>query len=209
MKLFSCIPSHNQLVLIEMSTIKPTIEAKIARIIYQNLTPIVVKASTNPLLCKLNLHNNSFLKKVNYKAKMIYGMEYQPDILVKASYDMGSEDNIENALLSIHELIRGDYHAGHKEYIFKRIEFLISEAITNLYERNHQEWLNKIGKAIQEARSSKKITKKQAKKPTKSTVKKNLKKDIKPSIKSKSVKKKVIVRKRNKLGQFICNRRKR
>ena len=133
---------------------------------------------------------------------MIYGMSYQPDILVKSSYERGGEDNIENALLTIQELVRGDHHADHKEYIFKRIEFLVNEAMSALYDRNHQDWLGKIGTAIQQAKQLKK-----SKKPVKVDVKKNVKAattNLKPLKKKKAVK-----RLRNKKGQFIANRRKR
>jgi len=191
-----------------MNTTTPTIEAKIARVIYHNLTPIVLKASTHPLFCRLNLHNNSLLKKVNHKAKMVYGMEYQPDILVKASYDRGGEDNIENALLSIQELVRGDHHAGHKEYIFKRIEFLVNEAMSALYDRNHADWLQRIQTAILNAKALKESATKKVKQVKKAPVKTTKKKIVKISVK-KPIKKKVKLapRRRNKKGQFIKARR--
>lgn len=169
-------------------------EAKLAKAIYLNLTPLVVNASTHPIFSKLNLHNSKLLKKINHKAKMVYGMSYQPDTLVKASYNRGGDDNIENALLAIHELIQGDHHADHKEYIFKRLEFLTDEAINALYERNHQEWLTKIGTAIQNAKALKK---------KKKTVPVKLKKK-KPLSKKKITS---CVRPRNKKGQFIRRRR--
>jgi len=179
-----------------MNTTSPSIEAKVAKIIYNNLTPFVVKASIHPILGKFNLHNNRLLKKINIKAKMLYYMSYEPDTLVKSSYERGGEDNIENALLTIQELVRGDYHADHKEYIFKRIEFLVNEAMSALYDRNHQDWLTKIGTAIRTAKNLK------AKKITKSDTKKSVKTVIKPL-------KKTIKRRRNKKGQFIANRRSR
>lgn len=188
-----------------MSTTQPTIEAKIARAIYHNLTPLVVKASTHPILCKLNLHNNDYLKKINRKTKMVYTMGYQPDVIVKASYDRGGEDNIENALLSIAELVRGDHHEDHKEYIFKRINYLATEALTALHDRNHQDWLVKIGRAIQDAKTLVKEAKVK-KKPVKQVVKSA--KSVK-SKKTKTVKKLALARRRNKKGQFIASRRKR
>jgi hypothetical protein len=122
-------------------------------------------------------------------------MGYQPDILVKASYERGGEDSIENALLTIQELVRGNHHADHKEYIFKRIEYLATEAISALYDRNHQEWLSKINTAIQNAKTTK-VTKK-------------LVKVVKSKTPVKATKKKSVTRKRNKQGQFVSNRRKR
>jgi hypothetical protein len=185
-----------------MTTTTPTIEAKIAKIIYHNLTPLVLKTSTNPILCRLNLHNNSFLKKINHKAKMVYGMSYQPDILVKASYDRGGEDNVENALLTIQGLVRGDHHANHKEYIFKRIEFLVNEAMSALYDRNHEEWMQRIQTAILSAKTTKKpVVKKATPKVKKTTTPKTKKKVIKS--------KKPVKRIRNKKGQFISTKRRR
>lgn len=190
-----------------MNTTTPTIEAKIAKVIYNNLAPIVLRASTHPLFCRLNLHNNSFLKRVNHKAKMVYGMGYQPDTLVKASYYKGGEDDIENALLSIQELVRGDHHADHKEYIFKRIEFLTNEAISALYDRNHKEWMQKIQTAILNAKALKvsiieKV--KQVKKVPAKTKKKITKVQTKKPLKKKN---KLTPRRRNKKGQFIKARR--
>lgn len=185
------------------TTNKHTLEAKIARTIYHNLTPVVLRASTHPLLCKLNLHNNSFLKKVNHKAKMIYGMSYQPDILVKASYERGGEDDTENALLAIQELVRGNHHADHKEYIFKRIEFLTNEAISSLYDRNHQDWLIKINRAIHEAKS----LVKSVKKTKKATVTKTIKKSVITLKKKIPTRPKAVKRKRDKMGRFIKAKR--
>ena len=183
----------------------PSLEAKVAKVIYNNLAPIVAGASVHPIFCRLNLHNSRFLKRINHKARMVYGMAYQPDIFVKASYERGGEDSIENALLTIQELVRGEHHADHKEYLFKRVEYLATEAISALYDRNHQEWLLKINTAIQSAKTSK-VTKKAVK------VTKKVSKVVK-SIKAKSpvrtTKKKPVSRKRNKQGQFVSNRRKR
>jgi len=190
------------------TTTTPTIEAKVARVIYHNLTPLVVNASTHPIFSKLNLHNNSLLKKINHKAKMIYGMSYQPDILVKASYNKGGEDNVENALLTIQELVRGSHHAWHKEYIFKRIEFLTNEAISALYDRNHEDWLYKIQTAIHNAKSLKETVVrnvKQSKKVPAKVVKKPVVKTKKKVTKSK----KAVKRLRNKKGQFISAKRRR
>jgi len=184
-----------------MSTItQPTFEAKIAKAIYNNLTPFVVRASIHPVLSKLNLHNNRLLKKINTKAKMVYYMSYEPDAIVKASYDKGGEDNIENALLTIQELVHGDHHADHKEYIFKRLDFLTSEAIEALYSRNHQDWLYRIGNAIQNAKE-KQTKKRSVVKPGKKTL-------IKPVKKKTSKKTKTATpRRRHKKGQFISSRR--
>lgn len=178
-----------------MSTTPTPFEAKLAKVIYNNLTPLVVGASTHPIFSRLNLHNNTFLKKVNHKAKMVYGMSFQPDILVKASYDRGGEDNIENALIAINELVSSDHHAGHKEYIFKRIEFLSTEALHALYNRNHQDWLTKISTAIQNAKTNTKVKKETKKKET--TKRKTVNKTKKTAIK----------RLRNKKGQFISRKR--
>lgn len=176
-----------------------SLEAKLAKVIYNNLTPLVVTASTHPILSRLNLHNNKFLKKLNHKARMVYGMGYQPDILVKASYDRGGDDNIENALIAIRELTTEANHAGHKEYIFKRLEFLANEAISALYDRNHEDWTYRINTAIEQARQRKKVVKPSKKKTTTTkskTVKKPIKKKAKP-----------VQRRRNKKGQFIKSRR--
>lgn len=193
-----------------MSTTTPTIEAKVARIIYHNLTSLVVNASTHPIFSRLNLHNNSLLKKINHKAKMVYGMAYQPDILVKASYNRGGEDDVENALLTIQELVRGDHHADHKEYIFKRIEFLTNEAISALYDRNHEDWMQKIQTAINNARILKNnVLVKIKKKPTtkKTPVKLKKKTPIKLKKKTTVKRKRIVKRLRNKKGQFIKARR--
>jgi hypothetical protein len=174
-------------------------EAKLAKVIYNNLTPLVVTASIHPVLSRLNLHNNRFLKKLNIKAKMLYYMSYEPDAVVKASYDRGGDDNIENALIAIRELATEVNHAGHREYIFKRLEFLTNEAINALYDRNHEDWTYRINTAIEQARQRKKVVKPSKKKATttkSNTVKKPIKKKAKP-----------VQRRRNKKGQFIKSRR--
>jgi hypothetical protein len=173
----------------------PSFEAKVAKVIYNNLAPIVANAAVHPIFCRLNLHNSRLLKKINHKARMVYGMGYQPDILVKASYERGGEDGIENALITIQELVRGEHHADHKEYIFKRLEYLATEAISALYDRNHQDWISKINTAIQNAKTNK-VTKK-------------IVKDVKVKTSVKVTKKKSTTRKRNKKGQFVSNPRKR
>jgi hypothetical protein len=181
------------------TTTTTSLEAKLAKIIYNNLTPFVVRASIHPVLSKLNLHNNRFLKKLNHKARMVYGMGYQPDVLVKASYDRGGEDNIENALIAIRELTTDVNHADHKEYIFKRLEFLTNEAINALYDRNHEDWTYRINTAIEQARQRRKVVEPSKKKTTTTrskTVKKPVLKKAKPT-----------QRRRNKKGQFIKSRR--
>ena len=195
------------------TTTTTSLEAKLAKIIYNNLTPFVVRASIHPVLSKLNLHNNRLLKKLNTKAKMVYYMNFEPDAIVKDRYERGGEDNIENALLTINELVSSDYHANHKEYIFKRINYLTTEALTALHDRNHQDWLNRINTALENAR----VLKKTLKKSNKSVKRENLKDtatNYKKTVKSlpkrkKSLKKAALARKRNKLGQFTSNRRKR
>ena len=176
-------------------------EAKLAKIIYNNLTPIVINASVHPVLSKLNLHNNKLLRKINSKAKMVYYMSYEQDAIVKSSYDRGGEDDIENALIAIRELVTEDNHADHKEYIFKRLEFLANEAINALYDRNHQDWTYRITNAIEQARQKVKSSKK-VKISKKNAV-------IAPKTKKKPVKRKIktVQRRRNKKGQFIKSRR--
>jgi hypothetical protein len=174
-------------------------EAKLAKVICNNLTPFVVRASIHPVLSRLNLHNNKFLKKLNHKAKIVYGMSYQPDVLVKASYERGGDDNIENALIAIRELATEPNHADHREYIFKRLEFLANEAINALYDRNHQDWTHRVNTAIEQARQKKKVVKSTKKKATATrskTAEKPIKKKAKP-----------LQRRRNKKGQFIKSRR--
>jgi len=181
-----------------MTTTNTTpLEAKLAKVIYNNLTPFVVRASIHPVLSKLNLHNNRLLRKINTKAKMMYYMSYEQDAIIKASYDKGGEDNIENALIAIRELVTEDNHADHKEYIFKRLEFLANEAINALYNRNHQDWTYRINTAIDEARQKAKSSKKKSTTTTKSKLKK---KPVRKKTKS-------LQRRRNKKGQFIKSRR--
>ena len=176
-----------------------SIEAKLAKVIYNNLTPFVVRASIHPVLSRLNLHNNRLLKKLNIKAKMLYYMSYEPDAIVKASYDRGGSDDIENALIAIRELATEANHANHKEYIFERLKFLTNEAINALYDRNHEDWTYRINTAIEQARQKKKVAK-PSKKKTTTTKSKTTKKPVKKKTKS-------VQRRRNKKGQFIKSRR--
>jgi hypothetical protein len=176
-----------------MKTQPTTVEVKIAKLIHDNLPEAVIKASTHPLFCKLNLHNSSLLKKINQRASTLYKMSCQRDELVKAPYNYGGEDNLENALLAIQEIIKGDH--DHREYLFERIGFLASEAINTYYEKNHTEWLTRIQTAIHNAKTTKKpVVIKSPKKTVKSV--KNVK-----TVVSKT--KKPIGRPRNRKGQFI------
>jgi len=183
-----------------MNNTTPTVEAKIAKFIYKNLAVNVVRASTHPLLCKLNLHNSTILKKINAKAGIVYKMAYNEDELVKESFDCGGSDDAENALLTILSLVRSNKHENHKEYIFKRIDYLASVALSSIYDRNHAEWVQRIHEAIHSARNV--INKKP--KTTKIT------KSKKTPVSKKTVKTKTSAKPlRNKKGQFVKARRRR
>ena len=171
-----------------MNTPKP-IEAKIAKFVHNTLPDVVIKAATHPILCKLNLHNSSLLKKINSKARVVYYMSYHQDELVKAPYSCEGGDNVESALFAILELINSDTHENHKEFIFKRISYLANEALVSLREKNHQDWVQRIHVAIHAAKT---------KKPVKKTTPVKPEKLVKPTKKKKPVK-----RLRNKKGQFI------
>jgi hypothetical protein len=148
-----------------MSTTTPTIKAKIAKVIYNSITDTVIKASTHPIFCKLNLHNNRVLKTINSKAFVAYKLAYHSDDLIKAPYDRGGETNVENALLAIQSLIRsGGLYNNNKEFILKRIDYLVNEGLGSLYDQNHQDWMKRIQSAIhsvklqRSTRSTKKTT---------------------------------------------------
>jgi hypothetical protein len=188
-----------------MSTPTKT-EVKIAGFIYNNLGNFVSKAATHPILCRLNLHNNRLLKKINNKAGILYRMATQEDALVKAPYYQGGEDNTENALMSIKELICSEQHYGYKDFIFKRINFLVCEAMSDLYNRNHQEWVQRINAAIHAARPVLKAVKKPLRKVA---AKKSVKTKVAPKKKAIVKPKKVnsVKRLRDKKGRFISRRR--
>jgi len=176
-----------------MSTTPSTkLEEKIAKYLHQGITTAVTKAAVHPVFCRLNLHNNKLLKDINRRAKIVYQMAYTPEVLVEAPYEYGGDDNVENALIAIRELALNDHHADHKEYIFKRIDFLTAEALHALYDRNHREWVQRIDRAIHEVKSV--ISKPVKKVKTVKSVKK-------------TSKKKPVARLRNKKGQFIKRRR--
>ena len=178
---------------------KPTpIEAKLAKFIYLNLNKVVTKSATHPVFCRLNLHNNCILKKLNSKVGMMYKMTYLRDELVKAPYNYGGQDDVENALIAIREVVKGAH--TYKEYLFERINFLASEALHSLYKKDHEEWVERITSAIQKAKQNKKTTKRTSKKSTVKTVKSK-------SVKKTSKKVKPVERRRNKKGQFIKARR--
>jgi hypothetical protein len=117
------------------------------------------------------------------------------DALVKAPYNLDGECNIDNALLTIKALLQSDFHGDYKDYIFKRIGFLVDEALTAYYSDSHQSWVQRIHDAIHTAKeeiaAKKKTKKKQPLKP------KTLKK------------KKIAKRARNSKGQFVKVRRRR
>ena len=131
-----------------MSTTTPTIKAKIAKAVYNGITDTVIKASTHPIFCKLNLHNCNILKKINSKAFVAYTLAYHSDDLVKAPYDQGGETDIENALLAIQSLVRGGMYSDSKEFTFNRIDYLVNEGLNALYDQSHQDWLQRIQNAI-------------------------------------------------------------
>jgi hypothetical protein len=131
-----------------MSNTTPTIKAKIAKAVYNGITDTVIKASTHPVFCKLNLHNSSILKKINSKAFVAYTLAYHSDELVKAPYDQGGETDIENALLAIQSLVRGGRYSDNKEFTFSRIDYLVNEGLSALYDQAHQDWLQRIQNAI-------------------------------------------------------------
>ena len=189
-----------------MSTPTPT-EVKIAGFIYNNLGNLVTKAATHPVLCRLNLHNNKLLKKINNKAGIVYKMATQEDVLVKAPYYQGGEDNTENALMSIKELICSEQHHGYKDFIFKRINFLVSEAMSDLYNRNHQDWVQRINAAIHAAKPVLKTVVKPARKAAAKKVTKVKVAPKKKVIPTKSKKVKSVKRLRDKNGRFISRRR--
>lgn len=138
-----------------MTTITP-LEAKIAGVLHDNITNAVVKASTNRYLCKLNLHNNTFLKKLNHRLGVIHRLATEGETLVQSPYEHGSDDGVENALLAIRHLIEGNYY-GSREFLFKRLDFITSSALSELYDRRHREWIDRITAAIQNASSTKSV----------------------------------------------------
>jgi hypothetical protein len=174
------------------TTPSTTLEEKIAKYLHIGITTTVAKAAVHPVFCRLNLHNSKLLKTINRKAKIVYQMAYTPEVLIEAPYEFGGDDNVENALIAIRELAHGDHHGDHKEYIFKRIDFLTGEALHALYDRNHREWVQRIDRAIHEAKGV-------VPKPVKKV------KTVKPV--KKTSKKKSVTRLRNKKGQFIKRRR--
>jgi hypothetical protein len=131
-----------------MSTTTPTIKAKIAKAVYNGITDTVIKASTHPIFCKLNLHNSKLLKTINNKAFVAYKLAYHTDDLVKAPYDRGGETDVENALLAIQSLVRGGNYSYNKEFTFNRIDYLVNEGLSALYDQSHQDWLQRIQNAI-------------------------------------------------------------
>lgn len=188
-----------------------TLEAKIAKLIHKGITDAVIGAATHPVFCRLNLHNNDFLKKVNKRARIVYDMAYHRDETIQAPYNCGSDDNSENAFLAILDLIKSNHE--HKEYIFERIQFLANEGLAALYKTDHENWIQRIHTAIHTASLVKQVTSK----PEKTSVKK-LKVDKRPikvkekpaKVIRKTVKPKVKVpkkRKRDKMGRFIKARR--
>ena len=187
-----------------MNTPTP-LEVKIAGLIHNNLGNLVAKAAVHPVFCRLNLHNNKLLRKVNNRASILYKMATQEDILIKAPYYQGGEDNTENALMSIHELLRSEQHCGHREFLFKRIGFLVSEAMSDLYNRNHQEWVQRINDAITAARPTLKAIAKPARKAAAKAAKKKVTPKKKPITKAKKLK--TVKRLRDKKGRFISKRR--
>jgi len=182
-----------------MSTTTKT-EIKIAKFIHENLPTLVIKAGTHPLFCKLNLHNSGLLKKLNARANIIYKMSSCEDVLVKAPYNLNGESDIDNALLSIKALLQSDYHGEYKDYIFKRIGFLVDEALRAYYDVSHQSWVQRIHNAIHAAK--KEIAVKT--KDKKSAIKKKQLIKVKPTKAKKPIK-----RARNSKGQFIKARKRR
>ena len=161
-----------------------TTEIKIAKLIHENLPTLVIKAGTHPIFCKLNLHNNKFLKTINSRAGIIYKMSKCGDDLIKAPYDFDGESKVDNALLAIKALLESDRRGYSEEYIIKRIDFLVDEALQSYYDISHQSWVERIHIAIHE-------------------VKKEIGIKAKTKLKSKSAKKKPVKRMRNSKGQFI------
>jgi len=170
-------------------------EIKLAKFIQDNLPALVIKAGTHPIFCKLNLHNNKLLKTINTRASLIYKTSQCNDELVKASYEYDGETKVDNALLAIKALLQSDRRGYNSEYVIKRIEFLADEALAAYYEISHENWVQRIGSAIE---SAKKVVSKKTAKVVK----------VKP--KAKTVKtKKPVKRLRNKKGQFIKVRKRR
>jgi hypothetical protein len=181
----------------------PNTEAKIAKFIYKNLPTIVARAGVHPIFCRLNLHNNKFLKAVNTRAGIVYKMAYCQNELITERYDQGGETKVDDALLAIKALLKSDWHAYHKDYIVKRIEFLTNEALQAYYSVSRDSWVERVHNAIQEAKRQEK-----AKSKKKPTITKSKKKPVqKKKLVTKS--KKVTKRARNSKGQFIKARKRR
>lgn len=172
-------------------------EIKLAKFIQDNLPALVIRASTHPVFCKLNLHNNKLLKTINSRANLIYKMSYCIDDLVKAPYEFDGETKVDNALLAIRALLQSDRRGYSEEYIIKRVGFLVDEALQAYYDVSHQSWVERVHNAIHKAK--KEITKK---------AKVKTEKVIKSISKKKPVKvKKPVKRMRNSKGQFIKARK--
>lgn len=161
----------------------PSLKAKLAKFTHDNLPDLIGKAAVHPLFCKLNLHNNSLLKKINSKACDYYSYVYHGDALVRASFNCGGDDILENSLIAIERLSRNNNL--NTEFVFKRINFIVNEGLQALYDRNHQEWIKRIDNAIHESKTTT-STSKLIKKPK--ITKKN-------------------VQLRNKKGQFVSTRK--
>jgi hypothetical protein len=146
-----------------MDTITP-LEAKIAKFLHTGITNAVVKASSNRYFCRFNLHNNTFLKRLNNRLNIAYRTVFDEKSVVEAPYNYGSEDGVENALLAIRQLIDGGY-TGNREYLFKRLDYLTNRALNDLYDRNHRDWIQRIDQAIHAAKVQEKPVVKARRRP--------------------------------------------